>query len=97
MAYGIVLTFDSVTEDQYWGVNKRLGINADGTGDYPDGLLCHVGGPTVGGGWLVSEVWTSKADQEQFMATKLGAALAAEALPHPRIVESEELANVMIA
>ena len=95
MAYGLVLTFDGVTEEQYWAVNAHLGINRDGSGDWPDGLVTHSGGPTASG-WVVSEIWVSKADHEQFMASRLGPALGAVGLPAPapaQIIESE-LVNV---
>ena len=38
----------------------------------------------------MSEVWDSKADQEAFMASRLGAALGAVGVPAPvQIIESE--------
>ena len=89
MTYGIVLVFEGVSADQYWDVNDKLGINRDGTGDWPDGLLSHLGGPTASG-WLVSEVWDAKADHERFMAGRLGEALAATGVPAPsQVIESE--------
>src|SRR4051812_20021622 len=66
MAYGIVLVFEGVGEDQYWAVNSALGIDRDGNGDYPVGLQHHSGGATATG-WIVSEVWDLKASQEAFM------------------------------
>lgn len=92
MAYGIVLLFDGVTADQYWAVNERLGINPDGSGDWPAGILSHAGGPTATG-WVVSEVWSSKSDQEAFMGTRLGAALGAVGLPAPAQIIDSELVN----
>jgi hypothetical protein len=94
MAYGITLTFDGVGEDKYWAVNEHLGIDRDGNGNYPDGLLVHTGGST-GGGWYVAEIWESKAHQEKFMADRLGAALGAEQLPPPTVVEAD-LVNVKV-
>lgn len=92
MAYGITLAFDGVTEDQYWAVNDRLGIARDGSGDWPDGLLSHTGGPTDAG-WVVTEVWESKGHQEQFMASRLGAALGEESVPPPSQVIESDLVN----
>jgi hypothetical protein len=92
MAYGIVLTFDGVGEDQYWSVNEKLGINRDGTGDWPAGILSHTGGPTATG-WIVTEVWNSKADQEAFMGSRLGAALGAVGLPDPAQLIESDLVN----
>lgn len=89
MSYGIVLVFEGVGADKYWAVNERLGIKADGSGDWPPGIISHAGGPTASG-WVVSEVWTSKADQEAFMGGRLGAALGEIGVPAPvQIIESE--------
>jgi len=92
MSYGIVLVFEGVGADQYWAVNDRLGIKPDGTGDWPAGILSHTGGPTATG-WIVTEVWNSKADQEAFMASRLGPALGAVGLPAPSQVIESELVN----
>jgi hypothetical protein len=92
MPYGIVLVFDGVGADQYWAVNDKLGIKPDGTGDWPDGMLSHVGGPTETG-WVVAEVWNSKAEQESFMGSRLGAALGEVGLPQPAQVIESELVN----
>jgi hypothetical protein len=89
MAYGLTLVFENVGEDQYWAVNEKLGIGRDGKGDYPSGLISHLGGPTPTG-WVVMEVWQSKADQEAFMASRLGAALGAAGVPAPaQLIETE--------
>jgi len=93
MAYGIMLRFEGVGEDQYWAVNEKLGIDRDGTGDWPDGILSHSGGPTEGGGWVVLEVWDAKASQEAFMAGRLGAALGEVGVPAPVQVVESELTN----
>jgi hypothetical protein len=92
MAYGIVLRFEGVGEDQYWAVNKELGISRDGSGDWPAGIVSHAGGPTDNG-WVVTEIWNSKADQEAFMASRLGAALGSVGLPQPVQVIESELVN----
>jgi hypothetical protein len=93
MSYGVVLVFEGVTADQYWAVNDKLGINPDGTGDWPDGLITHTGGGTEDGGWVVSEVWASKDHQEQFMASRLGAALGEVQVPPPAQVLETEVVN----
>lgn len=92
MSYGIVLVFDQVAADQYWAVNEQLGINPDGSGDWPPGLRSHTGGPTATG-WVVAEVWDSKSDQEAFMAGRLGAALGAVGVPEPVQVIESDLVN----
>jgi hypothetical protein len=83
MSYAIVIAFEGVTEADYWAVNATLGINPDGTGDWPEGLRSHAAGPTDSGGWLVIEKWESKAAQEAFMGGRLGAAIASAGLPAP--------------
>ena len=92
MSYGIVLVFDGVGSQQYWDVNAKLGIKRDGSGDWPDGLVSHSGGPTASG-WVVAEVWNTKADHERFMAGRLGEALGAVGLPEPTQVIESELEN----
>ncbi len=93
MAYGLTLVFEGVGENEYWAVNEKLGINRDGNGDYPKGLVTHLGGPTPNG-WVVMEVWESKASQEEFMATRLGAALGAAGVPAPAQLIETNAVNV---
>ncbi|MCU1353540.1 MAG: hypothetical protein JWM05_2749 [Acidimicrobiales bacterium] len=93
MAYGIVLVFDGVSEGDYWQVNDLLGINRDGSGDWPAGLQVHTGGSS-GSQWVVTEIWDSKDSQEAFMANRLGAALGAAAMPEPSQIIESDLVNV---
>ena len=60
MSYGLVLVFEGVTEKDYWAVNEKLGIGRDGSGEWPEGMVFHTGGPTDGGRWVVIELWKSK-------------------------------------
>jgi hypothetical protein len=92
MAYGLVLAFDGVSEEKYWTVNEKLGIERDSKVGYPAGLLVHAGGPTPTG-WVVTEVWESKAAQEAFMAAQLGEALATAGVPAPSQVIDTETVN----
>ena len=92
MPYALTLVFEDVDEAQYWSVNDKLGINRDGSGDWPDGLMVHSGGPTPTG-WVVSEVWASQGAQLAFMADRLGAALAASGVPAPVQVIDTETVN----
>jgi hypothetical protein len=90
MSYTIVLRFEGVTEDQYWAVNDKLGIDRDFTENVPEGLRVHTAGPVDGGGWVVAEVWASRADQEAFMANRLGEALGAIGVPEPvQVIETD--------
>ena len=91
MAYGIVLEFGrDVTKAQYDAVNEKLGIDvAKGTGEWPAGIRSHAGGTTPEG-FCVFEVWDSKAEQEAWMAGRLGAALGAVGVSAPtRVTELE--------
>lgn len=94
MSYALTLRFESVTEDQYWAVNEALGIDRAGQGDWPDGLLVHSGGPFGDGGWVVSEIWASRAEQEAFMAGRLGQALGAVGVPPPAQVIDTDTVHV---
>ncbi len=89
MAFGIVLEFENVGKAQYDAVNEKLGIDmAAGTGPWPEGLLSHAGGTTSATGFCVFEVWASKAQQEEWIGGRLGAALAAVGVPAPvRVTE----------
>ena len=89
MAYGIILEFTGIGKKEYDAVNQKLGIDmAAGTGDLPAGLESHAGGTTPGGGFVVYEVWDTKATQEAFMAGQLGVALGAAGVPDPvRVTE----------
>jgi hypothetical protein len=81
MSYGIVLVFEGVGAEAYWAVNSELGLDK-GEGNWPAGLLAHVGGPSATG-VVVSELWESKEAQEAFMASRLGAALHSAQVPPP--------------
>ena len=83
MAEGLILEFDGVDVEQYQQVNQKLGIDMDsGEGDWPAGLHTHVGG-AKDNGLLVFEVWVSRADQEHFLADRLGPALAEAGIEGP--------------
>jgi hypothetical protein len=70
----------------YSKVNQTLGLDPDrGTGDWPKGLVTHIGAGTDGL-VVVFEVWESQAEQEAWMG-KLGAALEKVGVPQPRRME----------
>ena len=71
----------------YPKVNEILGLDPDtGGGDWPKGLVSHVGG---GGNGTVAviEVWESRAEQESWMTSALGPALAQAGVPPPKRTE----------
>jgi hypothetical protein len=83
MAEALILEFEGFGVDTYESVNRELGIDmASGEGDWPDGMLSHTGAGKEGG-WVVFEVWRSQADQELFMAERLGPALRAGGVTGP--------------
>jgi hypothetical protein len=83
MAEGFVLEFEGLGLEQYQRVSGLLGIDMEtGEGDWPAGLRFHSGGAKPGG-WFVFEVWDSQADQEAFMADRLGPALAEGGVDRP--------------
>jgi hypothetical protein len=98
VAYGIVIVFEGVTEDQYWAVNDQLGLPRDDwSAGWPDGAIGHTGGPTGDGGWVVTEVWESKAHHERFMTDRLQPAFMAVSLPQPTQVIASDLVNYKTA
>ena len=83
MAEGLILEFDGLSAADYQRVNELLGIDMEsGEGDWPAGLHTHVGG-AKDGGWMVFELWASRADQERFLEERLGPALAAAGVEGP--------------
>ncbi|HEY1855657.1 MAG TPA: hypothetical protein VGG40_13820 [Solirubrobacterales bacterium] len=83
MADGLILEFDGLSADTYARVNDALGIDMEtGEGDWPEGLVTHIAA-AGDGGFVVYEVWRSRADQEQFMEERLGPALAAGGVEGP--------------
>jgi hypothetical protein len=74
MAEAVILEFDGVGSDEYWAVNKALGLDAETDEGWPEGLVSHSGGAKPGG-WVVFEVWESKDAQARFMNERLGRAL----------------------
>jgi hypothetical protein len=80
---GLILEFDTLGVDDYRRVNELLGIDMEsGEGDWPAGLMTHVGG-AKDNGWIVFELWASRADQERFLADRLGPALAEAGVDGP--------------
>ena len=78
MPEALILEFNGVSEADYEAVNKQLGIDMQtGEGDWPAGLLSHAAGTADDRVFIVSEVWSSRDAQEAFLASRLGAALAA--------------------
>lgn len=95
MAYGLIYEFPaSVGKAEYDAVNAKLGIDGgDPDGDWPAGLVAHAAGTADDGTFWLSEVWESKARQEEFMSSRLGPALAAVGVAAPTRVVGLDLVN----
>jgi hypothetical protein len=88
MSEAIVLEFVGVSADEYNAVNAILGLDpATGSGDWPTGMLSHVGATATSGGFIVFEVWDSQASQEAFMASRLGPALGQAGVSEPTRID----------
>jgi hypothetical protein len=86
MAELVTVEVEGFDESDYKQVNQNLGLDMySGTGDMPAGMLANAAGP-MQGGWKVVEVWVSRADQENFLHSRLGAAMQqAGATSQPKI------------
>lgn len=73
MAELLITEIDGIGEAEYHKVNAELGIDSNGEGDWPDGLISHTAG-TNDGGLIVIEIWESREAQEAAMP-RLGAAI----------------------
>jgi hypothetical protein len=76
----------------YSKVNEKLGLDpATGSGDWPEGLLSHLGSGSGGGGGdgkvVVVEVWNSRAQHEAWMSSKLVPAMGEAGVPQPSRME----------
>ena len=79
MPEGVSYEFTGVSDTDYAKVSRHLNIDPDTeTGDWPPGLLSHAAGTADDGAFIVTEVWSSRADQAAFVESRLGPALAAE-------------------
>jgi hypothetical protein len=84
MAELLILRFEGAGRTEYEAVNKELGIDMDDpNADWPPGLTMHAAGNDDDGGFVVTEVWASRHDQESFLQQRLGAALAAGGITSP--------------
>ena len=78
MAEVLILEFAGLNDADYAAVNGNLGIDMEtGKGDWPSGMLSHAAGRSDEGGFVVTEVWSSRADQAAFLESRLGPALGA--------------------
>ncbi len=72
MAEAVIWEFTGVSEAGYAAVSEHLGIDVQtGQGDWPAGVLSHAVGTTHDGAFIVSEVWSSRADMRAFLDSRL--------------------------
>ena len=84
MAAELILEFEGVTTDEYYAVNRELGIDPEtGEGNWPDGLVAHSAGLNEAGHLVVIEVWDTLEHQAAFMEGRLGEALAKGGITEP--------------
>jgi len=69
----LITEIDGIGEAEYDQVNAELGVDTNGGGDWPDGLISHTAATTERG-LIVIEIWESREAQEAEMP-KLGAAI----------------------
>lgn len=88
MSEALVIEFAGVSTDDYDTVNGILGLDvATGSGDWPDGMISHVGAAGTDSHFVVFEVWDSQASQQAFMDSRLGPALSQAGVPEPTRME----------
>ena len=88
MSKVLVLEFAGVDAAHYSEANKVLNFFPQtGEGDAPAGLQAHIAGAGEGGAFTVVEVWESLEAHEEFMATRLGPALAQAGIGAPTSVK----------
>ena len=90
----MILKFSGVGLDDYWRVNKTVGIDAKSpTGDWPAGMLSHAAGTDDDGNLVVVEVWESRDAQDKFLKERLGPAIAQSGITAVPTITWVELAT----
>ena len=65
MPEALILEFTDVDASASRRINASLGIDMTAeAGDWPPGLLSHAAGTAEDGTFVVTEVWSSRADQQ---------------------------------
>jgi hypothetical protein len=88
MAEVVVIEFSSPDAvNIYNSVNKIIGWEGEPDSEaWPNGMISHTAAE-AGDKLIVVEAWESQADQERFMASKLGPAFHEANVPSPTRVE----------
>jgi len=77
---GIVFDIPGGTQEQYDKAMVELNLGSNPA----KGLVSHVAGPNENG-WSVVDVWESAEDFQNFLTTRLGAAIQNAGIPEPKI------------
>jgi hypothetical protein len=80
MAHGIIMSFHSVSEEEYNALIAQLELNEV----MPSGALVHAAGPTAVC-WRVMEVWDSQEAFDTFYSVELEPALQKAGVEDPEI------------
>jgi len=67
------MQFPEGRRDQYDAVMAELGLDKS-DGEWPPGLVSHLGGESSAGGWCVIDVWDSRDRFDEFYAERLAPA-----------------------
>jgi hypothetical protein len=86
MAVTLIVEFPGATQDQYDDTIEALGMTPGSNQELPYGMISHVAGPTSSG-WIVVDVWESRADFDRFLKERLSQALIQAGLPTPTVRE----------
>ena len=85
MPVGILFEFEGMNQKHYDAIMNALQIGVGSNGNWADGIISHVSGPTDKG-WCVMDVWESQAHFDKFMETRLGPSFAqVPGLPEPKV------------
>ena len=86
MAVTLVVEFPGATQDQYDETIEAVGMTPGSNNDLPYGMISHVAGPSSSG-WIVVDVWESRADFDRFLEERLSQALVQAGLSTPTVRE----------
>lgn len=84
MPVGFMFEVPGGTQEMYDRAMADLNVE----GNRPAGLLSHTSGP-MEGGWRVVDVWERDENFQDFVATRLGAALQKVGMPEPKLTRFE--------
>src|SRR4051794_14850435 len=60
MAVAFIFEVDAMTADQYDGIMAEMGLGDSAGFSGVNGVVAHIAGPKVDGGWRVVDIWESE-------------------------------------